>query len=660
MQMHVQGDLTHVYRDVLRSLSEIWTSLHQHIDVDVLLAQIADATCEALGYRYNALYLLDALHNSFYVRATSSSLPPEYDTYLRQHPMPATVADLLMQPGFQHCNSYLIPGRSEVWRDVGVAAHFVVVQEGEPVRTISHTTEQLEEPREEGRWYSDDLLLVPLRKADGTIIGFLTPDAPLNELRPTTETMEVLEVFANQATSVIEWAQLYEEARQSSQERAALIKIGRALSSPEALRDLSTVYQVLYEQLCLVMPVDAFYVQRMDLLRDEFTMDFFIDEGVLYPPTGRVFSSIMPWIREMLNNHLTHSFSTSEEYGEFVREHTPRREVLLIGGKRLSESLLFAPIYYGTRVIGMLSVQSYQRHSYTSRHLEMVKEIALQSGIAIMNARRYSELNDAMRQAQDSENLKNQFLMTASHELRTPLTAIQGYLELLSTHSATLDESRKQRFIANARRACDELILLLGNVMDTSRIDQEWVSLKRDAVSITSAVRQILEILDPIISRERREITLALEDDLTVWADDLRLRQVLMNLVSNALKYTPPATRVAIGMAHISREEIVKRVASAQSGAQVDLPDGRYVLIWVRDWGAGISKREQSKLFTKFSRLAGKATQSQRGSGWGLYLSRKLVEAMNGSIWLESSGLVGEGCNFLIALPEVERKSPAS
>ncbi|GHO61059.1 GAF domain-containing sensor histidine kinase [Ktedonobacter robiniae] len=651
MHMHVQGDLANVYRAVLRSISEIWTSLQQNPDVDGLLQQIADATCQALGFRYSALYLEDEHHN-FYVRATSSSVPAEHTAYLRQHPMPAYVASLLTQPALRCRNSYFIPGEADIWQDESVAAHFVIVQEGEPVMTtLSYEERGVGEDM--SQWRPNDLLLVPLCKGDGSIIGFLTPDSPLDGQRPSPETVDVLEVFASQATGVIEWAHLYEEAQHSSQERAALIEIGRALSAPEALRDLSTVYQVLYAQLCRVMPVDGFFVTRCDFARDKMYADYIIDEDISYP-SPEPQSPISPWIGYMLTEHLTYCFLTAQEHEDFVLQHTDRTKVILFGSKRRSESLIFVPVHYGDEAIGMLSVQSYQPHVYTQRHVQMIKEIAVQAGIAMMNARRYSELGQAMRQAQESEQLKNQFLMTASHELRTPLTAIQGYLELLSTHGAHLDEERKQRFIDNARRACDELILLLGNVMDTSRIDQEWVSVKRDVVAISPAVAQILEILDPTITREQRHIELDLADDLSVWADDLRLRQVLMNLVGNALKYTPPATQIAIGAQRLSCNETLRRIKEAQPGGVNMLTGERFVLIWVRDWGPGISQKEQEKLFAKFSRLSTEATQAQRGAGWGLYLCRKLVEAMNGSIWVESQGISGEGSTFLIALPETE------
>src|SRR5947199_402664 len=122
--------------------------------------------------------------------------------------------------------------------------------------------------------------------------------------------------------------------------------------------------------------------------------------------------------------------------------------------------------------LALLSAQSYQPHAYTQHHVDTFTEIAVQAGIAITNARLYIDLREAVARAQESEQLKNQFLMTASHELRTPLTAIQGYLELLNAQGHLLDENKRQRFINNAYHACEELILLLGNMMDASLLDQ--------------------------------------------------------------------------------------------------------------------------------------------------------------------------------------------
>jgi signal transduction histidine kinase len=241
--------------------------------------------------------------------------------------------------------------------------------------------------------------------------------------------------------------------------------------------------------------------------------------------------------------------------------------------------------------------------------------------------------------------------MTASHELRTPLTAIQGYLELLNSFSEVLNDETKQRFISNARRACEELALLLGNIMDTSRIDQERVALNLSAVRVVEAIQLTLEILEPARAREGRTIEVEIPGTLYVWADDLRLRQILLNVVGNAMKYTPASSKIAISAEYMTWETLCQRASMAKYRPQAPAPGTNFVTIAVRDWGAGILPEDQARLFAKFIRLPGATSSVQRGAGMGLYLCRELAEAMGGSIWVESSGGVDEGTILLIALP---------
>src|SRR2546429_268509 len=101
------------------------------------------------------------------------------------------------------------------------------------------------------------------------------------------------------------------------------------------------------------------------------------------------------------------------------------------------------------------------------------------------------------------------------------------------------DEEKKQHFITNAYHACEELMLLLGNMMDVSLLDHDWSTLRLGHVQVLDAIQRILEILEPTISKEKRPIVVSVDPALSIWADDLHLRQVLLNIVGNALKYTP-------------------------------------------------------------------------------------------------------------------------
>ena len=319
-----------------------------------------------------------------------------------------------------------------------------------------------------------------------------------------------------------------------------------------------------------------------------------------------------------------------------------------------TEDLLVVPLRDGDgNLLGFLTPDAPENDLRpTAQTLAFLELFANQAAVVIEGARLNAELREALKQAQESERVKNHFLMTASHELRTPLTAIQGYLELLDSFYPALDDESRRRFVTNARRACDELVLLLSNVMDTSRIDQDKVTLTLGDVEISQVVQVILEIMEPALARERRPLDIQVDERLSVWVDDLRLRQVLLNIVGNALKYSPPASPLAISAQRVSVEDLDERLALARQ--TIPPLSGSYVLIAVCDRGPGISREDQSRLFTKFMRLDGAINSVQRGAGLGLYLCRQLVEAMGGVIWVESAGIPGEGSTFFIALPQYE------
>ena len=318
------------------------------------------------------------------------------------------------------------------------------------------------------------------------------------------------------------------------------------------------------------------------------------------------------------------------------------------------EDLMLVPLVSNdNRLLGFLTPDAPLNGLRPTRETMTVLELfANQAAVVIEGNRLYSELREAVRQARESERVKNNFLMVASHELRTPLTAVQGYLELLGDYGDTLDEASKVRFIQNARRGCDELVLLLGNVLDATHLDVEKIALKSGPVYLAQSTQLILEILEPIIAREKRSVETRIPPELLVWVDELRLRQVLLNLLGNALKYTPvgsPLSLTATSMDAERLREISARGCPEQ--CRVAPESGTFVVLAVRDWGQGISPAEQASLFTRFSRLESARNSAQRGAGLGLYLCRQLVEAMGGCIWMESSGVPGEGATFFIALP---------
>ena len=629
--------------NVLNYITEIGTSLRLYMDTNALVQRISQAVCNALNFRHVALYLYN--EGNYTVYATSG-VGIEEEDYLRQHPLPEPIMTQLMHPDYRINNSYFIPAEATIWHDEQINNLFVVVEEPGKTEPI-----EIQPTTSDSAWQSEDLMIVPLFKSDGSLLGFLTPDSPLDDQRPTEETIGLFELFANQAAVAIEGTLLYEEVRRSSEERAVLVEIARALSLPEALRDVETVYRTIYQQVCRIMPVDVFYLTRYQPGQRVFLIDYRVEDGEECS-TGEQHGLSMEAMQRFEKPEQDLLFSSAEEYLQYVDDGMPDARAAIVEREmhgKIAQARIFTLIQHGNQSLGFLSVQSYQKNVYTRRQMDLLKEIGGQAAIAITNARLYVAQREALKRAQESEQLKNHFLMTASHELRTPLTAIQGYLELLGEFSEVLDEESKARFIANARRACEELVLLLGNVMDASRLDQDMVALKLGPVNVLQSVQLIVEILEPIISREQRELELAVDENVYVWVDDLRLRQILLNLVGNALKYTPAGTRIEVKASEVSFTELEKRLADTRRRSM--LYEGNYALIEICDWGPGVAPPDQARLFTKFMRLDDAINSVQRGAGLGLYLCLQLTEAMSGQIWLESSGIPGEGSTFCVALP---------
>ena len=639
-------------REILHYITTVGSSLRLQMDVDALLQQVAKATCDALQFHYSVLYLIDA-DGLFHAHATSG-ISLEQVKYLHEHPLPHEIITQLLDERYRMSDSYFIPGESPFWEDETLANHFVIIDDEQDAAVINaHALERLQPHL----WRSTDMIVVPLRNADNSLLGLLTPDEPLDGLRPDIETITYLELFANQAAVVIEGSRLYQEAKQNGEERAALVEIGRVLSSPDALHDIFSVYKNMYKQIERIMSVDSFFIGRQVAHEgevDRLYFDYLVDDGVEYPSIE--FSKMSPWVHALLAGEKSSLlFSNHDDYAKFTGEKPEDILKDCIGSMRPSESILLVPIRYGETCLGVLSVQSYQKNAYTQRHVQMLSEVATHAGIALTNARLYTEQREAVRLAQESEQMKNHFLMTASHELRTPLTAIQGYLELLSMHDGMLGEDNRDRFINNARRAAEEVILLLSNVMDTGSVDQNHVVLHTDVVPIARGIRPVLDILEPSLIRQGRYVEVDANERLFVRADEVRLRQVLLNILGNALKYTPPSTNIAISTQVIPWNELMHRVPERyhQQWAASDITP--FVVLLIRDWGAGIAPEYQEHLFDRFMRLPDAATRTQRGSGLGLYLCRQLMDAMNGCIWVESKAIVGEGTTFLIAFPQQKK-----
>jgi len=239
------------------------------------------------------------------------------------------------------------------------------------------------------------------------------------------------------------------------------------------------------------------------------------------------------------------------------------------------------------------------------------------------------QIERAYEQQRHLNELKDQFLLNASHELHTPLTVLGGALELLEEYHEHLDPAKRADMLTMAIESHEELVSLVNRVLDATRLASEIPRAQPEVVCLHQFLQEELAHLAPE-DVEAYTICLQVPEQVMVWADPQFLHQVLRNLLSNVFKYVPTQTEI--------------RIEAAQAAPSSP------VCLSVQDAGPGIPAEELPLLFEKFVRLKRDLAGSIRGTGLGLYTCKRLVEAMGGRIWVESSGRLGEGSRFCVTL----------
>jgi len=247
------------------------------------------------------------------------------------------------------------------------------------------------------------------------------------------------------------------------------------------------------------------------------------------------------------------------------------------------------------------------------------------------------ELDEQNEQLREVDRMKDQFVSSVSHELRTPLTSIVGYIELLLDEEEfdNLDDEQRQ-FLGIIDRNCQRLTRLVDDILFIARVDAGRLSLELQSVDLAELASMAVESARPFAGRKNQTLKLEAEPDLpALQADPTRMNQLIDNLISNAIKYTPEGGTATV-------------VVARSDGA---------IHVEVRDTGVGIPPDELEKLFTRFFRAS--TSGVAQGTGLGLSIVKSIVEAHRGTIDVQSE--VGEGTTFLVDLPlDVSEHEPAT
>jgi signal transduction histidine kinase/CheY-like chemotaxis protein len=253
---------------------------------------------------------------------------------------------------------------------------------------------------------------------------------------------------------------------------------------------------------------------------------------------------------------------------------------------------------------------------------------AAQAAIAIRNSQLFEHTKSLDR-------LKSEFVAVVSHEIRTPLTSVKGALELLSDDRYFRNTEQQTKLLTIAHANAERLLLLINDILDFSKLENASLPMTLEPNRLEPVLQQAAHNLRTMVEERRIHLEMKLADDLpVVMLDPARVAQVVTNLLSNALKFSPPAGRIIIS-------------AERWQGM---------VRVGVRDFGEGIAPQDHSKLFRKFSQIDSGPTRKVGGTGLGLVISKGIVEQHGGTIWVESTH--GEGSTFYFTLPSADRGTP--
>ncbi|HEY3475413.1 MAG TPA: GAF domain-containing protein [Anaerolineales bacterium] len=290
------------------------------------------------------------------------------------------------------------------------------------------------------------------------------------------------------------------------------------------------------------------------------------------------------------------------------------------------------PLRIGSRIMGVIDIQSTQPHAFTTDDLSVLQSLADQVAVAIDNARSYELSQQLIKDLREVDQLKSQFLANMSHELRTPLNSIIGFSRVILKGIDGPVSDMQQQDLTAIYNSGQHLLGLINDILDLARIEAGKMELNFEEVHLAEMTTSVMSTAKGLVKEKPIQLVQRIPQNMpTVRGDTMRVRQVLLNLISNASKFTEQGS--------ISVE------ADVQKG-----PTGKMeALINVIDTGPGISVEDQKKLFQAFSQVDGSATRKSGGSGLGLSICANLVQLHGGRIGIHSE--VGKGSTFWFTLP---------
>jgi len=470
------------------------------------------------------------------------------------------------------------------------------------------------------------MLGVPLLR-DGVTIAVIV--LLRNAVRPFTDKqIDLVTTFANQALIAIENVRLLEAEQQRTRELSASLQQQTATADvlkviSRSAFDLKSVLQTLVESAGRLCGADYATISRQK-------------DGVLFFAEAYGYSSeFIEYVKAM---PVERGRGTATGRALLERRVIHIADVLAdanytwaeaqrLGGYR---TVLAVPMLREGIPMGVLTLTRSEVRPFTEKQIELVSTFADQAAIAIENVRLFDEIQDKSRQLAEASERKSQFLASMSHELRTPLNAIIGLTEMMVTNAARFGTEKALEPLRRVNAAGTHLLSLINEVLDLSKIEAGKLELNPERVNLARLIDEVVGTAGQLAEKNQNRLTVEAQENVgSLTADSLRLKQILLNLLSNACKFTKEG-------------EVALRVRK--------VADGRgWVELAVADSGIGMTAEQQAKLFQDFTQADSLTARRYGGTGLGLALSRKLARMMGGDVTVTSEP--GKGSVFTVRLP---------
>src|SRR6266568_68916 len=572
--------------EILRVISSSPTDLQPVFDVIVTNAVRLCGSLASCVWRFDGeLIHLVAQHN----------LPPgALEVYRRTYPLPPSKDKLLGQA--------LLDRRPVNIADVLTAYRSSVGQ------------------RELGQ---RSVLAVPMLR-EGVAIGVIAASRNEPGLFPEKQ-VELLKTFADQAVIAIENVRLFEEVqartRELSQSVEELRALGEVSQAVNSTLDLQAVLSTIVAKAVQLSATEAGAIYTFDESRQEFRL------RATYGMTEEMIKAIAD--QHITVNDARMGTATTQRRPVQIPDvrnepQTPMNDIIVREGYR---ALLVMPLLRPDRIVGALVVRRKEPGEFPKGVVELLDTFAVQSVVAIQNARLFREIEEKGRELEVASKHKSQFLANMSHELRTPLNAILGYTELILDSIYGEMPAKAHAVLERVQVNGRHLLGLINDVLDLSKIEAGQLTLSLSDYSLGDVVHGVVAAVEPLAAEKRLAFRAEVAPDLPpARGDERRLSQVLLNLVGNAIKFTDKGE--------------VKIAASVANGS---------FTVAVCDTGPGIAASDQAKIFEELQQADNSSTRQKGGTGLGLAIAKRIIEMHGGRLWVESS--LGQGSTFSFTLP---------